>query len=97
MADYVPKYPVKWTRNSGLSCFIEQMNDFHLTSAYRRVLRAQKDVADGILAGPVTQEEALPHLLAEMVQRGLDPRYKGGKPPAGEPPPIGDTLPEMEE
>lgn len=96
MADYVPKYPVKWKRNSGLSCYIEAMNDFHLVSAYRRVLRAQKDFADGISLDPVEQEEALPHLLAEMTQRGLDPKWKGGKPPANEPPSIGDSVPEME-
>jgi hypothetical protein len=93
---WAPKYPVKWTRNSGLCCYIEQMNDFHLVSAYRRVLRAQKDFQDGISLDPVKQADALPHLLAEMTQRGLDPKWKYGKAPEDEPPAIGDSVPEME-
>jgi hypothetical protein len=92
----MPKYPVRWQRNSGLVCHIEQMNDFHLVSAYRRVLRAQKDVADGLSAGPAEQVDAIPHLLAEMTERGLDVKWKYGKPPANEPPDTLDTLPEME-
>jgi hypothetical protein len=93
----VGKYPVLWRRNSGLTANIEAMNDFHLTSAYRRVLRAQKDFADGICLDPVQQEDALPYLLAEMQERGLDPKWKGGKPPEGVAPIEGFELPEMEE
>ena len=92
-----PKYPIKWKRTNGNDCEIQLMNDFHLTSAYKRVLRAKKDFADGLSLDPVQQEDALEHLLAEMTRRGLDPRYKGGRPPEGTPPPQGDDdLPEME-
>lgn len=90
------KYPVSWRRHSGLVCLIERMNDFHLVAAYRRVLRAQREVEAGVSLDPVEQAEALPYLLAEMQERELDPKWKSGKPPAGEPPMDGDPYPEME-
>ena len=90
------KYPMRWRRNSSSCIRIEQMNDFHLVAAYRRVLRAQREIEAEASLDPVEQAEALPYLLAEIQERKLDPKWKGGKPPEGEPPMEGDPYPEME-
>jgi hypothetical protein len=84
------KYPVEWTSHGGDTKWIERMTDFHLCAAFRK-LKAALD------AGKTSaNDKALDHLYAEMDARGLDPRWKGGKPPANDPPPEGD-VPGMEE
>lgn len=94
------KYPILYRRSSGVELPIEEMNDFHLVAAYNKRKEQLEDTA--VLQGAAMQEEDSPDddallvgMFEEMEERGLDPQFKGGKPPMqDEQPP--DTEPDEE-
>jgi hypothetical protein len=83
------KYPVLYCSSSGEWMRIDdrdKMHDFRLVAVYNKL----KDTDSQSLADAA--ETLLYCLKQEMDDRGLDPRYKGGRPPLDEP--LGDSLEE---
>jgi hypothetical protein len=74
-------YPMPYTSSKGEVMRIddtEKMHDFRLVAVYNK-MQAQDE-----RGGAVGQ--LLEAVYAEIVRRGLDPRFKGGRPPLTEPP-----------
>ncbi len=83
------RYPVLYTSSKGEVMRIDdekKMHDFRLVAVYNKI-QAQDE-----RAGAVGQ--LLEAVAAEVTRRGLDVRFKGGKPPLSEPPLLGEPLDE---
>lgn len=76
------KYEVRYFSESKKKFFdiddTEEFNDFHLVSAYNKRL---KDLTEH----EADEDVLIAALRDELAARGLDPKFKGGKPPVEQP------------
>lgn len=84
------RYPITyWSESKKREFMVEELSDYHLIAGYHKLTGALMGDASAVVAP--NDDRVLEALRQEIEARGLDPRFKSGKPPE-EPRP--DVLPQ---
>ena len=88
-----------WSEGKQVWLDIPDMNDFQLIAGFNKLTRRLEAGEDTSPNSTETREA----MREEILERGLDPAYKGGRPPMempgaddDNPPPIPDDVPDLE-